>query len=81
MLHHVQEMSISCSPAKNELHDDERKPISLVPKPEEANQPDADGSEAQLHLESAVQGPADAGGDLVRIEDVTEQSAHDAKPA
>ena len=49
MLHHVQDMSIPCSPAKNELHDDERKPISLVPKTEEANQPDADGSEAQLH--------------------------------
>ena len=62
MLHHVQDMSIPCSPAKNELHDDERKPLSLVPTTEEANQPDA-------------------GGDLVRIEDVTEQSTHDAKPA
>ena len=65
-------MSIPCSPAKNELHDDERKPISLVPKTEIADQPDADGSEAQLHLESVVQRPADAGGDLVHIEALTD---------
>jgi hypothetical protein len=35
----VQDIRIPCSPAKNELYDDERKPISLVPKTEEATNP------------------------------------------
>lgn len=65
MLHHVQDMSIPCTPAKDELHNDERKPVCLVPKTKEVDQADTDGGESQLHLEAAVHGPANACGDLI----------------
>jgi hypothetical protein len=31
MLHYVQDMSMPFSPAKNELHDNEQKPINPMP--------------------------------------------------
>lgn len=81
MLDHVQDVCVSCAPAENKLHDDERKPVGFVPETEETDQPNAYGCESQFHLEAAVQRPAYACGDLVRVDDMTEESAHDAEPA
>ena len=74
-------MSVPCAPHEYCLHADQWKPVCLVPKTEKADNTDANGGESQLHLEAAVHGPADACGGLIGIEDVTEQAAHDAKPA
>jgi len=80
VLDHVQDVCVSCAPAEDKLHDDERKPVGFVPETEETNQPNAYGGEAQLHLETAVYRPANASGNLISIDDVTKQSAHDAEP-
>ena len=81
MLNHVQNVGVSRAPHEYCLHDDERKPVRLVPKAEKADDANADGCESQFHLETAIHRPADASGNLVSIDDMAEESAHDAEPA
>ena len=81
MLDHVQDVSNARTPTEDESHDDRWQPVRPVPKTEEADEANSDGCESQFHLETAVQRPADARSDLVRVDDVAEESTHDAEPA
>ena len=46
VLQHVQDMRKPRTPAKDELHQNEGKPVGLIPKTEKTDQPNADGCEA-----------------------------------
>lgn len=77
----MKDMCISSTPAKDEFHGDERKPVRPIPKAKKSNKSDTDGGKTQFHLETAIQWPANAWGNLVGIEQVPHESAHDGKPA
>ena len=81
MLDHVQDMGQSCSPHEGGFGYDEGQPEGPDPESKETNQSDANGGKTQLHLETAVQRPADPCGNLVCIDDMPKQATHDREPA
>ena len=81
MLDHVDDMRQRCAPHEGCLGNDKGQPEGFVPKSNPANQANADGCKGQFHLEAAVQGPADACGNFIGIDEVAEQTARNRKPA
>ncbi len=81
MLHHVDDMGPPCSPHECGFGYDERQPEGPDPESQETNQADANGGKPQLHLETAIQRPANPGSDLVSVDDMPKQAAHNREPA
>lgn len=81
MLDHMKNVSQTSTPHKRGLGDDERQPEGLDPETQEADQPYPNSGKPQLHLKTAVQRPANPDGDLICVDDMTEQAAHNCEPA
>lgn len=69
------------APHEGGLGNDEGQPKGPHPETQEADQPNPNGGKTQLHLETAVQRPANPCRYLVRVDDMPKQSAHDREPA
>ncbi|HUG34742.1 MAG TPA: hypothetical protein VMJ90_08230 [Anaerolineales bacterium] len=81
MLNRVDDVRDPCAPSEYCLHHDEWKPEGPIPKADETHDADPNGCKTQFHLEAAIQRRANAGGNLIGIDDVSEQAAHDGEPA
>jgi len=68
----MKDVSVTCTPAKDEFHDDEWKPVSAVPEAKKPDDTNANGSKSQLHLEPTIQRPIDTCGYFVRLDEMAE---------